>query len=183
MSAELQLAPEGTIERPGPVGRVARLLLAAVFFSGTWALIVDGRYFRNGEPWTQSEWAFTVFAGFFLFPYVLNIGFSRNWGRWPQVGVLLAAAVGGSISYTMNGTVWSSPLNWIVWAWLTYEFAHLTLSFVLAAVLATPGCEMRAVPHLLSMIQGRPSVEHHCPVGPLAPIDRWEMQRRSDRGI
>jgi len=41
-------------------------------------------------------------------------------------------------------------------------------------VLATPGCEMRAIPHLLSLVTGQEAKEHYCPVGPLHRIDKWE---------
>ena len=53
-------------------------------------------------------------------------------------------------------------------------FAHLGYSFVLAGILATPGCEMRATHHLFSILSGKPVKEHHCPVGPLNTIDKWE---------
>lgn len=61
--------------------------------------------------------------------------------------------------------------------WLLYTFGHLGISFILAAALATPGCEMRAPWHLWTLMSGRRTQEHYCP-GVLTPIDRWEARRR-----
>ncbi len=61
---------------------------------------------------------------------------------------------------------------------MTYVYGHLGISFILAAFLATPGCEMRALPHLLGMIAGGEAREHCCP-GFIEHIDRWERQRTS----
>ncbi len=60
---------------------------------------------------------------------------------------------------------------------MVYVYAHLGLSFVLAAALATPGCEMRGIPHLVGLLRGRSSGEHYCP-GFIDGLDRWERERR-----
>ena len=54
---------------------------------------------------------------------------------------------------------------------------NLGVSFVLSASLGTPGCEMRSFHHLFSLMTGKPAAEHHCPVGPLSAIDKWETSR------
>jgi hypothetical protein len=56
-------------------------------------------------------------------------------------------------------------------------FLHLGIAYVLAAVIGTPGCEMRAFHDLYSRVTGIPTKEHYCPVGPLHPIDQWEARR------
>ena len=63
-------------------------------------------------------------------------------------------------------------------AWVYYWFVHLGFSFFLAAVLATPGCEMRSIPHLWTLITRRATKEHYCP-GFLDRLDRWERERRA----
>jgi hypothetical protein len=65
-----------------------------------------------------------------------------------------------------------------IWVWELYLFSHLGLAFVLAALIGTPGCEMRAFHNLYTQVSGKPTKEHYCPIGPLGPIDRWESQRR-----
>ena len=42
----------------------------------------------------------------------------------------------------------------------------------------TPGCEMRALPHLWMLATGRETAEHFCPTGFLDSLDRWEAGRR-----
>ena len=64
-----------------------------------------------------------------------------------------------------------------LWAWLVYFFAHLGVSFILSAIIATPGCEMRAIPHLFGKISGRAVAEHHCPASFITGIDAWESKR------
>lgn len=65
------------------------------------------------------------------------------------------------------------PLN----RWLGYFYGHLGVSFLLAAAIGTPGCEMRSIPELIGRARGTPSHEHRCPVGFLARIDEWERGR------
>ena len=64
-----------------------------------------------------------------------------------------------------------------IWVWELYIFAHLGLSFLLSALLGTAGCEMRAIHDLWAKLTGSQAREHHCPVGPLRSIDRWESGR------
>jgi hypothetical protein len=60
-----------------------------------------------------------------------------------------------------------------VFVWLLYTLGHLGVSFVLAAVIATPGCEMRSLPQLGAKLRRRTTDMHYCP-GILTPVDRWE---------
>ena len=57
--------------------------------------------------------------------------------------------------------------------WMTYVYGHLGISFALSAIIKTPGCEMRAIPQLWTLMTGRKTLEHHCP-GFLNNIDNWE---------
>ena len=110
--------------------------------------------------------------------YVVNIGFSRSWKKRPafaSVALLLGAA---SVNYLSSGAVEGHLSAMVLHSWLLYVFGHLGLAFLLSAIIGTPGCEMRAFHHLYSLMTGRPTKEHHCPVGPLRPIDQWEAARR-----
>lgn len=94
----------------------------------------------------------------------------------PQHAVLAISAGLIAVDLAVWGTWWAPPLGTFLLVWLAYFSAHLGLSFVVSAVIATPGCEMRSLPHLWTLITGRATKEHYCP-GPLDPIDRWERQR------
>ena len=93
--------------------------------------------------------------------------------------MLATAAALIALDFGLFGTWWGWPLGAFVRVWMVYWSLHLGGSFVLAALIATPGCEMRAVPHLTSLITGHAAKEHYCP-GFIDPLDRWE--RRWSRG-
>ncbi|MFQ5609661.1 MAG: hypothetical protein ACE5F8_05260, partial [Woeseiaceae bacterium] len=86
----------------------------------------------------------------------------------------IAVAVG----YVLSATILSTPLWATIAIWMIYIYGHLGVSFVLSAVLATPGCEMRAIPHLLGIVFRNETREHYCP-GFLGNIDEWERNRRN----
>ena len=118
-----------------------------------------------------------ILPGLVLVSYVVNIGFSRAWKKWPAVisaAVLLSA---GGIGIVTAGSVETALLARTIWAWELYLYSHLGASFLLSAALATPGCEMRAFHDLYSRLTGTPLKEHLCPIGPLTYIDRWEAGR------
>lgn len=175
-TTDLRLEQPGSLTKPGPIGRLVRLglgLAALYYVYNLWGV--------RSDP-IESDGAIRpllwngILPGLFLVSYVINIGYSRAWKKWPAVvsaGLLLGAA---GIGYVRAGAL-ETPLlaNVLVW-WEFYVFAHLGLCFLVSAALATPGCEMRAFHHLFSTLTGRPTKEHHCPVGPLGPIDRWESQ-------
>ncbi len=56
--------------------------------------------------------------------------------------------------------------------------SQVTIASMRAAVLATPGCEMRSIPHLIAILRMGDLKEHVCP-GPLDRFDEWGAQRRS----
>ncbi len=167
---------QGSLRKPGLVGRAVRFVFGAwllwalyTLLSG-WSGLVD-----TTPPGRIDLWLFVVFA-FWVTPYVVNIGFTQNWRRAPQVALAVLAAVALVIDLVLYGTWWAPPLGFLIWIWLVYLSAHLGISFVLSALVATPGCEMRAIPHLWSLATGRSTKEHYCP-GALDRIDRWEAQR------
>ena len=179
MELEHSFVEPGTLKRPGPIGRLVRLVFGAICGGFLVLLILAGpAQIAARFPEIRGLWPW-AFAALYLFSYVINIGFGRNWRRWPQVAVIACAFVASILSYFAYETFLGPPLAWFMIAWLVYVYAHLAISFFLSAILATPGCEMRALPHLLAIISSRPPIEHHCPAGPLSRIDAWEANRRS----
>jgi len=131
-----------------------------------------GQLVRPGSPPNWTWWVFMA-VGFWLLPYVVNIGLTKDWRRKPQVALAAALAATVVANVVIYGTWWAPPLGALVWMWLVYFSAHLGGSFTLSAVLATPGCEMRAIPHLWARITGGATREHYCP-GWIDTTDRWE---------
>jgi len=176
-TTDLRLDEPGTLTRPGPVGRLTRLVFGAIciWYLAELVDVYDSLLDISGHVRN------VIWNGFlpalFLVSYIINIGYSRAWKKWPAIvsaGVFLALATFGWFS---AGSVETVLLARMMWIWLFYLSIHLGLSFLLSAVLGTPGCEMRALHDLYSRLSGNPTKEHYCPVGPLSAIDRWETSR------
>lgn len=178
-SEPLELVDPGTLTRPGPIGRLVRLSLGAL------CLYVFADLFYYAE-WTVTQ-PFSSLANRFLvllaplciFNYVVNIGYSKSWGRRPLLLSLIALAVFAGIAFLFTSNFDSPILGVPLNLWLGYFYGHLGFSFTLSAVLATPGCEMRAIPELFGRMRGTPSEEHHCPAAFISKIDEWEHRRTS----
>ena len=91
-----------------------------------------------------------------------------------SIAIALMLAI---VSWLKFGTADHPVLGLALWFWLVYFYLHLGISFVLAAAIATPGCEMRAIPDLYGRLTGRRAEEHHCPAGFLTGLDAWERGR------
>ena len=139
----------GTIARPGPIGRLVRLSLGALCLWLVWQLVT-----RSDTPdlYNTSFWVMAAF-GLMLAPYVVNIGFGVKWGAWPRIASVVAILGAAVFGFVMSGAVLSMALWATVAIWMVYIYGHLGISFVLSAILATPGCEMRAIAHLLGIAE------------------------------
>ncbi len=177
-TTDLKLDEPGTLPRPGPVGRLARLLFGILCLYYVYGLtVIAGSIILPSGSIRPIIWN-GIIAGLFLVSYVVNIGYSRSWKKWPAIcsaATIAAVSLGG---FLISGTVDTATLARLIWTWEIYVFAHLGLAFVLAATIGTPGCEMRAFHDLYSRLTGVPTKEHYCPVGPLGPIDQWEARRQ-----
>lgn len=176
-TTDLKLDEPGSLPKPGPVGRVVRLLLGALCLWYVSQLLVaaEGLIASDGHilpvVWNG------LLPGLFLISYIINIGYSRSWGKGPAIASASVLAVAALVGYLSSGTVETELFARSLWLWELYLFAHLGLSFVLSAAIRTPGCEMRAFHDLYSRVTGNPTQEHYCPIGPLHPIDQWEARR------
>ena len=179
-TTDLKLDEPGTLPRPGPVGRLARLVFGLLCLSYVYGLITVGGDLQSPSGNIRPIIWNGILAGLLVVSYVVNIGYSRAWKKWPAVVSATALAAVASVGYLMSGTVETLALALLMWAWELYIFGHLGISFLLAAIIATPGCEMRALHDLYSRVTGVATKEHYCPVGPLNPIDQWEARSRPD---
>ncbi len=176
-TTDLHLQQPGSLQRPGPTGRAVRLLFGLLCLTYVVSLLrVSDNLLESGGHVRPIVWNGIV-AGLILVSYVVNIGFSRSWKKWPafvSAGVFLAIA---GFGYVTDGSMEKALLARVIWGWELYLFTHLGATFMVAAMLATPGCEMRAFHDLYARITGVATQEHHCPIGPLSTIDQWESRR------
>lgn len=180
----------GTLVQPGTKGRVLRMVAGVVGLSGTLVallqprLIIELHTIRLADAglWT---WLGLIYLAFHLyvhvnaFPYIINIGYGKDWRYRPffvAVGLAGLAAVADRVLF---GGWWSPLLGWYVFAFLVYSTAHLGIAHVLAAILGTPGCEMRSIPQLFGSLTGQEVEEHFCP-GSWTKFDEREAQRRGE---
>ena len=164
---------QGSLDKPRLMGRAVRLLIGVYLLHLASPLIPNlGWFFQNGIPPYPTN---MISAGIFflVLPYVVNIGWSLNSKRIPQIVVVAVSLILGGIDYFTGGAFYGSTLKIFTVIWVYYTIIHLGICMVLAALLATPGCEMRSLPHLWSMITGSHTKEHYCP-GFLNCLDRWE---------
>lgn len=178
-SDSLELVASGSLERPGIIGRLVRLALGALCLNGLYE-VISYRAEVIETP-IGSFFHFILLIGLCLciLNYVVNIGFSKNWGRKPVYASLAVFGILAVAGFIVDGSFDSPILGVPLFLWLAYFYAHLGISFVIAAVIATPGCEMRAIPDLVGRTSGHGAQEHHCPAAFITRIDEWE-QRRSN---
>ena len=179
MNIESSFEAQGTLEPPRMIGRLVRFLSGVLvlwwFYSEidvAWAFITGTRY-MDAVPPQNALFYFAVLFTLWAFPHVINIGFTKSWGRAPQIAIVALAGVAILWGVLIFGSWWAPPLEILLLVWMIYTFGHLGISFIISSFIATPGCEMRAIPHLWSKLTGIQTKEHFCP-GPLDPIDRWE---------
>jgi hypothetical protein len=172
------MRPEvGTLPRPGPFGRLIRLVLGGLCANVVFGILTQPAAFVTGRALASPSVWLVILIGLCVFPVVVNIGFGRAWKRsWLLTGLAALACVASLVGWAAGGRPIGPPLGVFVSVWLLYTFGHLGISFLLASILATPGCEMRSIPHLWALVSGGTVTAHYCP-GMLTPIDRWEARR------
>lgn len=173
----LELLTPGSLSRPGPIGRLVRLLLGVLCLYALWGLVRIAPDFVENPVGLLANLGLMIVFALCVFNYVVNIGFSRDWHRYPLIVSLLFMATVATTGYLFTAEAGTNALGILILLWLGYFYTHLGISFLLSALLATPGCEMRALPELIGKITHRESKEHHCPVGILSGIDEWEKHR------
>ena len=176
-TTDLRLDEPGSLPRPGPLGRLVRFGFGGACLWYVYGLIHVGGNLVNDSGTIRPVIWNGILIGLFLISYVVNIGFSRAWKKWPAFISAGVFALMAGVGYLTAGTVATSFLARGVWGWEVYLFSHLGFAFIIAGVIGTPGCEMRAFHDLYSRLTGVPTKEHYCPVGPLHPIDQWEAGR------
>lgn len=178
-SDRLALLEQGTLERPGPYGRLVRLVLGILCSFTVYELFRIDTFIIQSPVTAIPGIIPMVIVAACIFNYVVNIGFGKSWGRWPLYISIAGFLTIAAISWLTFGSP-DHPLPGIaLWLWLLYLYAHLGFSFLLAAIIGTPGCEMRAIPEFVGKLSGRAVAEHPCPAACITKIDEWEQRRHS----
>ncbi len=171
ISNKTSILTSGSLMKPGAIGRTLRFLMGVFLLGYVYFVVTNYSFFANSTPTMESLLGWTLyFVGvayaFMLLPYIVNLGFSGSWGKPLQRAVLVLAFAAIVFNLVRYGNVWGPPLAYLALALGLYWYAHLGVSFVLSAVIATPGCEMRAIPHLATMLFKRDVTEAAvCPSG------------------
>ncbi|MCH2355124.1 MAG: hypothetical protein MK319_00360 [Pseudomonadales bacterium] len=173
----LELVAPGSLSKPGPVGRLVRFLLGILCLYALWGLKNIASDFVENPIGLLPNLGLMILFALCIFNYFVNIGFSRDWYRYPLILSLIFLLAVATVGYLFTGDAGTEVLGVTVLLWLGYFYTHLGISFLLAAALATPGCEERAIPELVGKITHRESKEHLCPVSILSGIDQWEKRR------
>jgi hypothetical protein len=165
----------GNIEPPRIIGRIIRVVLGVVCLDLVWQIVDDipGMIERG---WPVNPVAIcTIFLGFYLLRPVFNLGFTLKDNYRLQIAVFFITLFIIILEWSLESLLFGEWFTAFLMLWMTYVFGHLGVSFVLSAIIKTPGCEMRALPHLWSLTTGKKTLEHHCP-GFLKNIDSWESK-------
>ena len=174
----LELVEEGSLTRPGPIGRLVRLVLGTLCLYGLWQLLEVSPSFIERPVELLPNLSLMILVVLCVFNYVVNIGFGKDWNNNPLIFALSLLLIVATVSFLLTGNPGSTFLGVLIVLWMGYCYAHLGVSFILAAILATPGCEMRAIPELLGRLAKSEIKEHHCPSSIISGIDRWESGRK-----
>jgi hypothetical protein len=174
ISSETQFVPVGTLPTPGPTGRLIRILFGAgILFWLLPGLIqsIPALPRAANVPTNPLFWIIVVIT-FVNTSYVINLGLGKSWGHKPQLLFLLLAGVALVADVVVYGRFWAPPFATLLIFWLILINLALGIAFLLAALLGTPGCEMRSYNHLIAKLHGHDPTEHFCPGG-IDRADRW----------
>jgi len=180
MSAKLpesSYVSPGVLPKPEWLGRGFRLGVGIVFLLSAFSVARNFQSLVFSEPLAGSFglWVLAPVL-FWSMSEVIDLGLMVHWGRKAQLVVLILAAASIAIDYLFYRRFWAPPLGLLFCVWCLLIAIPLGLALVLAAIMGTPGCEMRTYAALLARLRGQSASEHYCPGG-IDFIDRWQAQR------
>ena len=174
-----QFQDAGTLLKPGWIGRLVRLAMAVICLYAACQVFRNYEEFVFNVPREAILW-FLVMMAFFLLPPVVNIGFGKilhsKTQSWFLMLFFFSVYYGNLVEQSYYGTI----SGYLLFLLPLYVFSHLGISFLIASIIRTPGCEMRAIPHLWMILSGRNGKEHYCP-GFIDAVDKWEAGRNTNQ--
>ena len=174
--SETRFVPAGTLVKPSFIGRMIRLLngiLILILLVPSIAFSIS--YFSTSTSVPREFLLWVAIALAFLnVNHVVNLGLGRSWGRRPQYLIVAIVMIAIALDLGIYQSIWAPPLGLFIYLWLLVEYIPLGIAFLLAGILATPGCEMRSYHHLVALVLGQEPTEHFCPGG-IDFADHWEL--------
>lgn len=161
--------PTPKLPKPRMVGRLVRLLLGV----GTASMLLLTSPTELNHP-DGLFWFLALYA-FLSLPDVFDVLLSRRLRVNSQLLFLALVAIATAANLIMYKQIWAPILAILVYGMIVVVIGALTISFLLAALLRTPGCEWRAIPHLLARLKGQDIVGHPCSIY-LHKLDQWEAR-------
>ena len=128
----------GSLSRPGLIGRIVRLLAGIAMLVWFASNLKDYAFLTSNEFPVNGTWV-GIGIMFYFFSDLFNIGFNRSWGRWPQYVFVLLLVIGIGVNYVHHGGFWGPATGWLVYLMYMTVDAAIGLSFIVGAVVATPG--------------------------------------------
>ena len=158
--------PRWSLPNPGVVGRAIRLVLGLLVLSVGVSLANQLRrtWPASDVPVDLSDLVVLVFVAA-TWSAVVNKLVDRAWGTRPLWVALSAAAVASIVGAAKWHTLLNSSLDAVLCVWVLAWSFLLGPALLLAAVLGTPGCEMRSYAHLAARMTGRDPTAVTCPGG------------------
>lgn len=160
---------------PGPIGRAARFLMGVVQVYFVYIVIANPGIVSSPNAPTNTMYWVGVGLAFALLSWTVNLAFDLKWGKWPSLTAVAIALLAAGLNFGLYGTFWGVPLGLVVTVVAVYVHGHMGVSHLLAAIIATPGCEMKSIPHLAAIARGSESACASCP-GVWKPLDRFEAR-------
>jgi hypothetical protein len=175
------------IRRIGPIGQLVRVFGAVIMalFAFDW---LEAGLTWFGEPSTPGNpgvWVVTGLAAYYGLHQLPENAFGRPWGERVLAiagGVLVVTAV---VTLGIHGDFWAPPLTTALYGVdLAFLFV-VSLSYLVAVFLRTPGCEVGGLGELVRRLRGVPDPTDHeamwCIAG-IHHLDQWEESRRQPTG-
>jgi hypothetical protein len=172
--------------RTGPMGRVARLLLAGFAGYALYSIVDEGGPASFRSTSVLSEASVWVLHAVMLILFLHLVGYlsataagkdaAWRWqliALWVLASALLAAGLIGQLAFDAT---WGSPLSDLVWSFDALMLVETIAALLFAIVLGTPGCEIGVWPELIARARGtrfEPAQWPACLVG-LHYLDEWE---------
>ena len=129
---------KNTLSQPGRMGRGVRVLGGIAMLAWFASNLRDYEFLTGNEFPVNGTWIGVVIM-FYFFGDLFKIGFNRSWGKWPQVVFLFLLAAGVVFNYVDHGGFWGAPTGWLVYLMYMTVAAFIGVSFILGAILVTPG--------------------------------------------
>lgn len=178
LGTEEACAVTNTLSPAGIVSRTGKLMMGLLQIWLVFVLVTNPQIVRSETPPFSIGLLAAVGLAFLLLPWTVNLGFNKKWHSKPLIAALIALGLAANVGFAAGGSLWNVPTALVLYVITIYVHGHMGICHVIAALIATPGCEMRAIPQVWSKITRSNTEFHVCP-GMWSKIDDWEHAWRT----